>query len=125
MTINDLMSFVRHFVKLERLSIIDPIVYNSTLDDFVESPVLTGILELRYMFVGRDIWDFIHQLSLLPLAFHTVVLEGIHISLLAPINELLATCRETLARIDIRDRAFNYLRIFTEEQLMLTRCCNA
>ena len=59
------------------------------------------------MFVGRDIWDFIHQLSLLPLAFHTVVLEGIHMSLLAPINELLATCRETLTRVDIRDRASN------------------
>ena len=107
MTINHLVSFIRHFVKLERLSLIDPIVYNSALDDLVEFPVLSGILELRYMFVGRDIWDFIHQLSLLPLAFHTVVLEGIHISLLAPINELLATCRETLTRIDIRDRASN------------------
>jgi len=115
MTINDLVSFVRHFVKLERLSIIDPIVYDSTLDDSVESPVLGGVLELRYMFVGRDIWDFIHQLSLLPLAFHTVVLEGIHISLLAPINELLATCRETLTRIDIRDRAFSYFRTCVEE----------
>jgi hypothetical protein len=109
MTINDLVSFVRHFVKLERLSLIDPIVYNSVLDDPVELPVLNGVLELRYMFVGRDIWDFIHQLSLLPLAFHTVVLEGIHISLLAPINELLASCRETLKRIDIRDRASNHV----------------
>jgi len=108
MTINDLVSLVRHFVKLERLSIIDPIVYNSILDDSVEFPILTGVLELRYMFVGRDIWDFIHQLSLLPLAFHTVVLEGIHISLLGPVNELLATCRETLTRIDIRDRGFSY-----------------
>ena len=105
MTINDLVSFVRHFVKLERLSLIDPIVYNSILDDPVELPAFSGVLELRYMFVGRDIWDFIHQLSLLPLTFHTVVLEGIHISLLAPTNELLATCRETLTRIDIRDRA--------------------
>ena len=104
MTINDLVSFMRQFVKLERLSIIDPIVYNSALDDSVELPILGGALELRYMFSGRDIWDFIHQLSLLPLAFHTVVLEGVHISLLAPINELLATCRETLTRIDIRDR---------------------
>ena len=104
-TINDLVSFIRHFVKLERLSLIDPIVYNSVLDDSVESPVLSGVLELRYMFVRRDIWDFIYQLSLLPLTFHTVVLEGIHISLLAPVNELLATCHETLTRIDIRDRA--------------------
>jgi len=103
MTINDLVSLVRYFVKLERLAIIDPIVYNSILDDSIEFPVYTGVLELRYMFAGRDIWDFIHQLSLLPLAFHTVVLEGIHISLLAPINDLLATCSETLAKIDIRD----------------------
>jgi hypothetical protein len=110
MTINDLVSLVRYFVKLERLCIIDPIVYSSTLDDSVEFPVLGGILELRYMFVSRDIWDFIHQLSLLPLTFHTVVLEGIHISLLAPVNELLATCRETLTRIDVRDRTFSYFR---------------
>lgn len=120
MTINDLVSFVRHFVKLERLSLIDPIVYNCVLDDLVELPVLSGVLELRYMFVGRDIWDFIHQLSLLPLAFHTVVLEGIHISLLAPINELLATCRETLTRIDIRDRAFNYVLAAVGDILALT-----
>lgn len=103
MTINDLASLIRYFGKLERLSIIDPIVYNSVLDDSADFPIFSGVLELRYMFVGRDIWDFIHQLSLLPLAFHTVVLEGIHISLLAPINELLATCRESLTRIDIRD----------------------
>ena len=114
MTINDLVSFLRLFVKLERLSVIDPIVYSSTLDDSVDFPILGGVLELRYMFIGRDIWDFIHQLSLLPLAFHTVVLEGIHISLLAPINELLATCRESLARIDIRDRAYNYPRTFAK-----------
>ena len=124
MTINDLVSFLRLFVKLERLSVIDPIVYSSTLDDSVDFPILGGVLELRYMFIGRDIWDFIHQLSLLPLAFHTVVLEGIHISLLAPINELLATCRETLARIDIRDRAYNYLRTFAREEFVLTRRCN-
>lgn len=104
MTVNDLVSFVRHFIKLERLSLIDPIVYNSAFDDSVESPDLNGILELRYMFVGRDTWDFIHQLSLLPLAFNAVVLEGIHLSLLTPINGLLATCRETLIKIDIRDR---------------------
>jgi len=60
---------------------------------------------LQYLFVGRGIWDFVHQLSQIPLTFHTVVLEGIHISLLAPINELIATCRETLTRVDIRDRA--------------------
>jgi len=124
MTINDLVSFVRHFVKLERLSVIDPIVYNCVLEDSVESPALGGVLELRYMFVGRDIWDFIHQLSLLPLTFHTVVLEGIHISLLAPINELLATCRETLTRIDIRDRTFNYSWTFLKERLVLIRFCN-
>ena len=115
MITNDLVSFVRHFIKLERLSIIDPIVYKSTLDDSVEFPVLCGVLELRDIFAGRDIWDFIHQLSLLPLAFHTVVLEGIPINLLAPINELLATCRETLARIDIRDRACNYFPTCAEE----------
>ena len=122
MTINDLVSFLRHFVKLERLSVIDPIVYSSTLDDSVEFPILGGVLELRYMFIGREIWDFIHQLSLLPLAFHTVVLEGIHISLLAPINELLATCRETLTRIDVRDRAYNYPS--DKEEFTLTRHCN-
>ena len=104
MNINVLVSFVRHFVQLERLSLIDPIVYNSLLDDSVEFPVLSGVLELRYMFVGRDTWEFLHQLSMLPLTFHTVVLEGIHISLLTPINELLATCCETLTKIDIRDR---------------------
>ena len=110
MTINDLVSFVRHFVKLERLSIIDPIVYsnNTTFDDSMELPILGGVLELRYLFADRRVRDFIHQLSLLPLAFHTVILEGIHISLSPPINELLATCRETLARIDIRDRAFGF-----------------
>lgn len=107
MTINHLVSFIRHLVKLEQFSLINPIVYDSALDDSVKFPVLSGILELRYMFVGRDTWDFIHQLSLLPLAFHTVVLEGIHINLLAPINELLASCRETLTRIDIRDRTSN------------------
>ena len=124
MTINDLISFLGYFVKLERLSVIDPIVYSSTLDDSVEFPILGGVLELRYMFVGRDIWDFVHQLSLLPLAFHTVVLEGIHISLLPPINELLATCRETLTRIDIRDRACNYIRPSVKEGFVLTRRCN-
>lgn len=106
MTINDLASFVRHFIKLERLSIIDPIVYSSVLDDSVELPVLGGVLELRYMFTDRGTRDFIHQLPLLPLAFHTVVLKGTHISLSAPISELLATCCETLTRVDIRDRAF-------------------
>ena len=121
MTINDLVSFLRHFVKLERLSIIDPVAYNSVLDDSVESPVLGGALELRYMFAGRDVWDFIHQLSLLPLAFHTVVLEGIHISLLTPVDELIATCRETLTKIDIRDRAFSHF----QEELLLTHYCNA
>jgi hypothetical protein len=115
MTTNDLVLFVRHFVELERLVIIDPIVFDTMLDDSMESPVLSGVLELRYMFVGRGIWDFIHQLSLLPLAFHTVVLEGIHISLIAPINELLATCRETLTRIDFRDRTSSCFRASVEE----------
>ena len=108
MTVNELVSFVRHFVKLERLSIIDPIAHSAVLDDSVEFPTLSGVLELQYLFVGQGRWDFVHQLSLLPLTFHTVVLEAIHISLLAPINELLATCRETLKRVDIRDRAFSY-----------------
>jgi len=121
MTINDLVSFLRHFVKLERLSIIDPVVYSSILDDLVESSVPGGVLELRYMFVGRDVWDFIHQLSLLPLVFHTVVLEGIHISLLVPVNELIATCSETLTRIDIRDRAFSYFQTRTKDNFVLTR----
>ena len=120
MTINHLVSFVRHFIKLERLSLIDPIVYNSVLDDLIEPPVLSGVLELRYMFVRRDIWDFLHQLSLLPLAYHTVVFEGIHISLLAPINELLATCRETLTRIDICDRTSSHFQKPVEELSVLT-----
>lgn len=119
MTINDLVSFVSHFVKLERLSLIDPIVYNSILEDALESPVLSGVLELRYMFVGREIWAFIHQLSLLPLEFHTLVLEGIHISLLVPINELLAACHETLTRVDIRDRASKNLCIIIGADLLL------
>jgi hypothetical protein len=122
LTINDLVSFARLFVKLERLSLIDPIVHYFVPEEPVESPVLSGILELRYMFVGRIIWDFIHQLSLLPLAFHTVVLEAIHISLLAPINELLAACRETLTRIDILDRGSHYLQTPVEELLVLI-CC--
>lgn len=121
MSINDLVLFLRHFLRLERLSLIDPIVYNSVLDDSVESPVLSGVLELRYMFVGRGIWDFIDQLSRLPLTFHTVVLEGIHISLLEPINELLAACRETLTRIDIRDRASRHFKNPIRELLVLTR----
>ena len=108
MSVNDLVSFIGHFVKLEHLSLIDPIVYNSVLNDSVESPVLSGVLELRYMFAGRDTWEFIHQLSLLPLATHIVVLEGIHISLLLPIHEIIATCNETLTRIDIRDRASSH-----------------
>ena len=108
MTINDLVSFILHLVKLERLSIIDPIVYSTVLDDSTEFPTLGGVLELKYLFVGRGIWDFVHQLSLLPLAFHTVVLEGIHISLLPPVNELVASCRETLTRVTIRDRAFSH-----------------
>jgi len=106
MTVNDLASFIHHFTKLERLSIIDPVAHSTVLDDSVEFPILGGVLELQYLFFGRGIWDFVHQLSQLPLVFHTVVLEGIHISLLAPVNELLATCRETLTRVDIRDRAF-------------------
>ena len=120
MNVNDLVSFIRHFVKLERLSIIDPVAHSTVLDDSVELPILSGVLELQYLFVGRGIWDFVQQLSLLPLAFHTVVLEGIHISLLAPINELLATCRETLTRVDIRDRAFSCFWAFMKERLELT-----
>ena len=108
MTINDLASFVCQFTKLERLSIIDPIIPNAVFEDSVELPVFGGILELRYMLTDRGTRDFVHQLPLLPLAFHTVVLEAIHISLSAPISDLLATCRETLTRVDIRDRAFSY-----------------
>lgn len=114
MTVNDLVPFVRPFAKLERLSIIDPVAHSTVLDDSVDFPILSGVLELQYLFVGRGIWDFVHQLSQLPLAFHTMVLEAIHISLLAPINELLATCRETLTRVDIRDRVLNYFSTFVK-----------
>jgi len=120
MTVNDLASFIHHFSKLERLSIIDPVAHSSVLDDSVEFPILGGVLELQYLFGGRGIRDFVHQLSQLPLAFHTVVLEAIHTSLLAPVNELLATCRETLTTVDIRDRALSYFLTFVEERLGLT-----
>ena len=116
MTVNDPASFIRHFAKLERLSIIDPVAHSTVLDDSVEFPTLGGVLELQYLFIGRGIWDFVHQLSQLPLAFHTVVLEAIHVNLLAPVNKLLATCRETMTRVDIRDRAFSYFLTFAEER---------
>ena len=90
------------------------VAHSTVLDDSVDFPILSGVLELQYLFVGRGIWDFVHQLSQLPLAFHTMVLEAIHISLLAPINELLATCRETLTRVDIRDRVLNYFSTFVK-----------
>ena len=112
MTVNDLVSFIRHFVKLEQLTVFDPVAHIAVLDDSVEFPILGGVLELQYLYVGRGIWDFVHQLSLLPLEFHTIALEATHISLLEPINELLATCRETLKRIDVRDRASSYFQTF-------------
>ena len=108
MTINDLVSFVRHFIKLERLSIIDPFVYSSstTLDDSTELPILGGVLKLGCLLHQGEVLNFTHQLSLLPLAFHTVILEATDITMSAPINRLLAKCREALTRVDIRDRAF-------------------
>ena len=108
MTINDLVSFVRHFIKLERLSIIDPFVYSSsiTLDDSTELPILGGALKLGCLLHQGEVLNFTHQLSLLPLAFHTVILEATDITMSAPINRLLAKCREALTRVDIRDRAF-------------------
>ena len=106
MDITQFISFARSFTDLERLRLMRPQCPDeSKLQhwDMADPPPLKGKLEFHQptVDVSQYIASFIHELSLLPANFNTMVfLERLEIPTAA--NRLLAASRRTLTKLTFR-----------------------
>ena len=105
MDINQFVSFVRPFTNLERLRLMRPqCMDESKLDHsaLAEPPPLKGTLEFHQPgpVASGNITSFIHELSLLPSYFSTMVFRE-RLETPKAANELLAASRRTLTKLTL------------------------
>ena len=103
MDINQFVSFIRPFTKLERLRLMRPqCLEESKLRDSVlmERPPLRGILEFHQprRAASKDIVSFIYELSRVPSYLDTIVFRE-RLDSPKAANELLAASRRTLTKL--------------------------
>ena len=106
MTIDWFVQFLKQLTNLEDLHLSDirtPSIPKLKSLDRSELPHLKGALEIGMSHMGWKYFaEFISQLAVLPSALHTIVLFGYN-GVPAEVNELFATCKRTLARLEFRD----------------------
>ncbi|KAF9644792.1 hypothetical protein BDM02DRAFT_848802 [Thelephora ganbajun] len=107
MNINDLVTFIRPFTNLKSLSFWGLYVaHDKKLEKRGRLPVLKGQLDPD--FAPRADWSFLHELSLLPLAFRDITLRN-HTGLRREVNRLLTASRKTLVMIRVVNRHRDFL----------------
>jgi len=100
MNINDLVTFLRPFTNLESLSLWGIYIsHDKKLEKRGRLPTLKGQLDLN-LTLCAGIRSFLHELSLLPLAFRDITLRD-NLWLPGEVDQLLTASRKTLAMIRI------------------------
>ena len=120
MDIDHLTSFLRPFTNLEDLSLLDPRILLGPKPEYPPEPLNAKgkiNLELRIN-MAHGGGSFVHELSLLPVAIHTITLSECNPPMIPPwvegvdsgvteINKLFAASRETLTHFRVhRDGKF-------------------
>lgn len=114
MDINQFVSFIRPFKNLEYLRLIRPQCTGEDklqYPDMAEPPLLKGTLEFHQP--ERDnpenAASFVHELSLLPSNFSTIVFRG-RLDIVAATNKLLANSRSALTKLTFGHNCEVYFR---------------
>lgn len=112
MNINDLVTFLRPFTNLEGLSLWGlHVPHPEELEKQAKPLTLKGELDLD-LSPSTATGSFLHELTLLPLAFRDITLRD-HLGLAEEVNQLLMASRKTLAMIRV---------LFSESPLHQLRC---